>query len=127
MVGIEGGDPAGDLGPPVPALGGVATVAQPVHEDDERPGDALATSHPRVRGGSENPWPGREGTTTWQASSARPPNAVGSVSRGMTSRNSTTDPGQPWVSSSGKASGWGDRTWRKWIDWPSITVRYCAN
>ena len=53
---------------------------------------------------------------TWKASSAAPPCASGSVSLGMTSRNSTTEPGQPWVMSRGKASGWGDRAWMKWSD-----------
>ena len=44
----------------------------------------------------------------------------------MTSRNSTTEPGQPWTSSNGVAFGSGDFTCRKWIFWPSISVMYCG-
>ena len=41
----------------------------------------------------------------------------------MTLRNSSTEPGQPWESRSGVASGSGDRMWRKWMSDPSIIVR----
>src|SRR6266700_3950881 len=44
----------------------------------------------------------------------------------MTSRNSTNELGQPWVSTSGVASGSGERTCRKWMVCPSISVVYCA-
>ena len=40
-----------------------------------------------------NPNPGIEGTTTWNASSARPPCASGSVSGPIMSRNSANEPG----------------------------------
>ena len=40
----------------------------------------------------------------------------------MMSMNSTTEPGQPWVMISGKASGSAERTCRKWIRCPSIVV-----
>ena len=43
--------------------------------------------------------------TTSKASSARPPCAAGSVSGPMILANSTNDPGQPWVMSSGNAFG----------------------
>ena len=39
---------------------------------------------------------------------------------------STTLPGQPWVRISGKASGRGERAWRKWIRSPSISVMNCG-
>jgi hypothetical protein len=39
----------------------------------------------------------------------------GSVSGPIGSRNSPTVPGQPWVRISGKASGSGEQTRRKWI------------
>ena len=35
--------------------------------------------------------------------------------------------GQPWVMISGSAFGSGDRTCRKWIFWPSISVVNCGN
>ena len=49
--------------------------------------------------------PGSDGAITWNPAS---------VNRGITSRNSTIDPGQPCVSSSGIASAWGGRR-----SWPS--------
>ena len=36
------------------------------------------------------------------------------------------DIGQPWVTISGRASGWGERTWRKWTFWPSTVVVNCG-
>ena len=33
-----------------------------------------------------------------------------------------TEPGQLWVMMSGNACSCGDRTWRKWISRPSISV-----
>jgi hypothetical protein len=42
----------------------------------------------------------------------------------MTSGNSRTEPGQPWVRTSGSASGLADRTCRKWTFRPSISVVY---
>ena len=35
---------------------------------------------------------------------------------------SMIDPGQPWVTTSGKASSCFERTWRKWMSSPSIAV-----
>jgi hypothetical protein len=40
----------------------------------------------------------------------------------MRSRNSATEPGQPWVRISGIAFSSGDRTWRKCTFAPSIVV-----
>ncbi len=64
--------------------------------------------------------------TTWNASAGSPPWPRGSVSGPIRSRNSRTEPGQPCVRTSGKASGSGERTCRKWISCPSITVVNCA-
>ena len=59
--------------------------------------------------GPENAKPGSDGAITWKASAGSPPCARGSVSGPITSRNSTTEPGQPWLMSSGSASGSGER------------------
>src|SRR5712671_5006806 len=56
-------------------------------------------------GFDENPNPGIDGTTTSNASSADPPTLAGSVSGPMTSWNSSTDPGQPCVSTIGIGRG----------------------
>jgi hypothetical protein len=45
----------------------------------------------------------------------------------MTLRNSTTEPGQPWVSRRGSAPECGERMWRKWMPTPSIVVRNCGS
>jgi len=76
---------------------------------------------PASRSGLEKAKPGMEGMTRSKGSPSS-----GSVSASMTSRNSTNDPGHPCTSSSGSASGWGDRTCRKWIAWPSISVTNCG-
>src|SRR5581483_8717137 len=47
-------------------------------------------------GFDEKPKPGSEFTTTSNASSAAPPKRAGSVSGPIASRNSNTEPGQPW-------------------------------
>jgi hypothetical protein len=49
-----------------------------------------ARVQPRSVTGVLNPNPGREGTTTWKASSARPPCATGSTSGPIMSRKSVT-------------------------------------
>ncbi len=74
-----------------------------------------STPHPGSVGLPENPYPGSDGHTMWKASSARPPWAVGSVSGSTTRWSSATEPGQPWVITSGRASSWGERTCRKWM------------
>jgi len=45
----------------------------------------------------------------------------------MTLPNSTTEPGQPWVSTSGSASGRADRTWANTTRSPSISVWYSGS
>jgi hypothetical protein len=59
--------------------------------------------HPTSFGRDEKPKPGSDGTTTSNASSARPPNAVGSVSGSMILICSKIDPGQPCEMISGSA------------------------
>src|SRR6478752_4914953 len=68
-----------------------------------------------------------DGKTRWNASSARPPCAVGSVSGPMVSSSSMTEPGQPCVMISGNACSCGDSTWMKWMSTPSISVLNCGN
>ena len=65
-----------------------------------------------------------DGATTWKASSARPPWATGSVRGPMIFVNSAMEPGQPWVMTSGSASGCGDRWWMKWMSRSPMTVLY---
>ena len=67
-------------------------------------------SQPVAVGLAENPWPGSEGITTWNASASLPPCAVGSVSGSMIFSCSTIEPGQPCVTISGSASSWRERT-----------------
>ena len=55
----------------------------------------LSTLMPRWWAGPEKPYPGIDGKTRWNASSALPPWPTGSVSGPITSMNSYTDPGQP--------------------------------
>ena len=81
---------------------------------------------PGSAGLPENPKPGSDGATTWKASCASPPCAVGSVNGSMILKNSMTEPGQPCVMTIGRASACGERTCRKWMSRPSISVRYCA-
>ena len=84
------------------------------------------TSQPVSDTGPENPKPGSDGITTWNASAATRRRG-GSVSGPTRSTNSATDPGQPCVSRSGTASGPADRTCRKWMRCPSISVVNCGN
>jgi hypothetical protein len=82
--------------------------------------------HPLSLVGPENPYPGSDGITTWKASAGSPPWARGSVSGPMMSRNSTMEPGHPWVMISGVASGSGERMCRKWMCCPSMVVVNCG-
>ena len=79
--------------------------------------------HPASCGLAENPKPGSTGMTRWNAWPAAAPCAAGSVSGPMTLRNSSTEPGHPWVITMGVAFAWGDRMWRKSMSRPSIVVR----
>src|SRR5215207_8848870 len=47
-----------------------------------------------------------------------------SLSGSITLKNSTIEPGQPWVMTSGIASGSSERTWTKWRPSPSISIRH---
>ena len=67
------------------------------------------------------------GITTWKASDALPPCAVGSVSRSTIFICSITEPGQPWQTTSGSASSCLERTWTKWMSSPSISVMKCGH
>jgi hypothetical protein len=58
---------------------------------------------PALARGAGEAQPGIDGTITWKSTASGP----------ITSRNSTTGPGQPWESTSGSASGRGQRTWKK--------------
>ena len=66
------------------------------------------------------------GTTTWKASEALPPWAVGSVSRSTIFICSMKEPGHPWQTISGSASSCPERTWTKWMSSPSISVMNCG-
>jgi len=68
-----------------------------------------------------------DGTTRWNASPGEPPKASGAVSGPMMFMNSATEPGQPCVMISGRASGEAERTCRKCTRCPSITVVNCGN
>ncbi len=69
--------------------------------------EAIASvPHPVAVGRSLKPNPGSEGATTWKAGA---PRSLGSASASMMSTNSATLPGQPWVMTSGTASGRGER------------------
>jgi hypothetical protein len=68
-----------------------------------------------------------DGSTRWNASSAEPPCAVGSVSGPTTPSSSITEPGQPCVMISGNAFSCGDLTWMKWVSTPSISVVNCGS
>jgi hypothetical protein len=81
---------------------------------------------------SLKPYPGSDGATTWKASAGSPPCAAGSLSGPITFMNSTVDPGQPCVITSGKAFGSGERAWMKWKPRvsslpPVSSVRNCGN
>jgi hypothetical protein len=81
---------------------------------------------PGAVGLPENPYPGIDGITTWNASEAFPPCAVGSVSGSTIFSCSTTEPGQPCVTISGSASSCFERAWMKWMSSPSISVTACG-
>ena len=83
-------------------------------------------SQPVSVGFPENPWPGSDGITRWKASDAFAPCAVGSVSGPMIFSCSIVEPGHPWVTMSGNASSWAERTWMKWMSTPSISVMKCG-
>ena len=82
---------------------------------------------PIGRGGRpEKPKPGSEGATTSKASAGSPPKRSGWASGPMISRNSTTDPGQPWEMMSGVGAGPLPRSWMKWRSMPSTGATNCG-
>jgi hypothetical protein len=83
-------------------------------------------SQPVSRGLPENPWPGSDGITRWNASAGSAPLAVGSVSGSMILSCSMVEPGHPWVTMSGSASSCFERPWMKWMSTPSILVMKCG-
>ncbi len=100
---VERADPRRDLGTPVPALRAVALVAEAAHQLGERPRDArhVPAARPcRLR----EPVAGQRRHDDVEGVRGPPAMGFGRVSRGMTSRNSRIDPGQPCISSSGNAS-----------------------
>src|SRR5688500_2229109 len=58
------------------------------------------------------------GITTWKASDALAPCAVGSVSRSTIFICSITEPGHPWQMTTGSASSCLERAWTKWMSSP---------
>ena len=106
VLGIERRDPGRDLRAPVAALRAVARVAERDAISSTNACAIRRTSQPGRARGSENAV-ARAARARSRGTRRRPDRraASGSVSRGMTSRNSTIEPGQPWMRSSGSASG----------------------
>src|SRR5262249_787559 len=76
--------------------------------------------------GPDQPNPGREGITRSKAIPGSRPWRRGSLSGPITSRYSATEPGQPWLSTSGSGSGSGERTCKKCTLVPSMIVVNCG-
>lgn len=72
-------------------------------------------SHPGSVVGPDSVKPGMVGKIRWK-----------SVSNGAMAVNSTIEPGQPCVNTSGIASGDAERRWAKCTTAPSTTVLYCG-
>ena len=126
MVGVGAPHERRHDGAVVAALGAVAVVAQPGHELDEgagHPVDGPAGAGEGCREGE----PGDGGDDQVERAPRVAAVGPGAVRGPMTSRNSATDPGHPWVSSSGRASGSGERTCRKWMSCPSMVVTNCGH
>ncbi len=113
---------AGDDRAPVAAVRGEPFVAQPAHQRAPRVGDRW-TPQPGVVGLPENPNPGSDGTQR----GTRRPGRAGRPAARRRAANSATEPGQPWVSSSGTAPSCGERTCRKCTSSPSTGVVNCGN
>jgi hypothetical protein len=111
------GDPGRDRPGHLAAVGGGA----------DHPQDRDAQVPARLADGRGEAKALMEGAITWKASAGSPPCARGSVRGAMILVNSTIDPGQPWVISSGNASGCPDRWWMKWMSRPSISVVKWSN
>ena len=78
-------------------------------------------------GRNDRPYPGSDGATTVNASAGSPPKLAGSVRRGIRSRNSNTDPGQPCISSSGQGFGPLPGTCRKCTSMSCSAALNCGN
>ena len=94
--------PAGRAGgherTPVAALRAVPVVAEPRHQLRPGAGDALHVPPGRASACRSSRSRGATGTPRGTRRAASPPCAAGSASGPITFWNSTTDPGQPWVS-----------------------------
>ena len=106
VLGIAPGEGDRDRRAPVAALGDVALVAEPAHQLRPGVGDPLDSPAGRGRLAAEAV-AGQRGHDHVEGVAASPPWATGSVSGPSRSRNSRTEPGQPWVSRSGTAVGLG--------------------
>lgn len=72
------------------------------------------SSNDQFPGGEvEKAMPGRDGTTTWKETGLSVDVLAFCVNGSMTGRNSMNEPGQPWVKSSGIASGSLEILWTK--------------
>jgi MacB-like periplasmic core domain len=94
---VAGTKPAhlrGDDRTMVPSLDPVTLIAEPSHQFVECVPDAPDRPAGPLSG-IENPWPGIEGITRSNGLAVPQPCTRGLLSGSMTSRNSTTDPGQP--------------------------------
>ena len=69
-------------------------------------------------GRPEKPKPGSDGAITSNASSSLPPKRSGCANGSMIPSNSEIEPGQPWLTSSGRGSGPLPFSWTKWMPMP---------
>ncbi len=60
------------------------------------------------------------------SSAADPPKRSGCARRSMTPRNSTIEPGQPWVSTSALSCGPEPRSCSRWMRCPSMSAMNCG-
>ena len=117
----------GDARADVAALGDVAGVAEPAHQLGPRlRGPAQVPADLDRLAGEAVPGQGGRGRDG-RRPRPLPPCAVGSVSGPTASSSSITEPGQPWVMISGRASSCWDLTWMKWMSTPSISVTNCGS
>ena len=98
--------------PPVAALGEVPLVAEPGHEFGPGVGDLLDAPARRGRFVPRSRTPAERARQV-EGVLLRAAWAVGSSSGSNTSRNSTIEPGQPWVMTSGAAPRCFERRWRE--------------
>src|SRR3954452_20264438 len=107
-------DERSDTGTPIAALYSEFLISENFgHEIVQAACDVLKNK-PSLCGLKDSPYPGSEGAMTVKASFGSPPNRAGSVSRGIMSRNSKTEPGQPCINKSGYGFGPTPGACRKW-------------